>query len=439
MKSLGRLRAAALLAAGCMVLAACSESSGGASDTTQAGGDNAASVTWMREYTGGSDAEASGDAVKIGFASTSDFFPNVSAAAEATVAYLNTNAGGVGGRPIELVSCNLATPEDGTKCGTQFANDPDIVMAMVGSALVGTGDFYKALDGKKPVYNFSPTGTDDFVTNVSVSYANGALGASLGIASFVVADLKAPSIAVLITDDAAGRGGFAVIEPILKSGGATVTPVFVKPTATAPEVEAALQAVKVTEVNTLIVGVFEQGCIAAYDALKSLGVDATTTNVVAVKPCVSSAVQQHLKDAGDTSMLPNGWYFTGTGPNLFVTGENADVDAAADVLASAGKSDLMYSVAVDSVIGGVATMAKHLNAANGDFSFDTLNNAIRSFTGPAMLQAGALACGTPPVFKGVCSFMVSFHRYLDNAWVETRAGDNSVDITPFLTAPPPAG
>lgn len=435
MTSLVRQRAVALIAAGCMALAACSDSSGGSSDTTQAATNNE-SIAWIREYTGGTEAEATGDPVKIGFASTADFFPNVTAAADATVAYLNKNAGGIGGRPVELVPCNLATPEDGSKCGTQFANDPDIVMAIVGSALVGAGDFYKALGGKKPVYTFSPTGTDDFVTDVSKSYSNGALGASLGIASFVVADLKAPSIAVLITDDAAGRGGFAVIEPILKSGGATVTPVFVKPTATAPEVEAALQAVKATEVNTLIVGVFEQGCIAAYDALKSLGVDATTTNIVAVKPCLSSAVQEHLKNAGDASMLPNGWYFTGTGPNLFVKGQSPDVDALTDILTSAGKADLAYSVAVDSVVSGIVTMVKLLNGAAGDYSMETVDGAIRSFTGPAMLQAGDLACGTPPVFKGVCAFKVSMHRYLDNAWVETRSGDNSVDVTPFLTRAP---
>ena len=54
----------------------------------------------------------------------------------------------------------------------------------VGQGLVGNGDFYTTISGKKPVYTAAPSGLDDFISTVSVSYFAGALGASLGIVAF---------------------------------------------------------------------------------------------------------------------------------------------------------------------------------------------------------------------------------------------------------------
>jgi len=78
------------------------------------------------------------------------------------------------------------------------------------------------------------------------------------------------------------------------------------------------------------------------------------------------------------------------------------------------------------------SMVKHLNAAAGDFSFATLDNLIRSFEGPVMSTAGAMSCGKPTLFKGICATKVGVTRYLDGKWEDTRVGDNAVDIEPFL-------
>lgn len=432
-----RLHRLAFIAVASLALAACSGSSDSASSdstkSTDATSDTSATSTWVRTYTGSTADSASGEPIRIGFATSSDLLPDGVTAADAAASFINSNAGGVNGRPIEIVHCNLSTPEAGTTCGTQFANDPTISIAVVGQALFGAADFYKAVDGKKPVFTASPTGADDFVSDVTTSYTGGALGASFGIAHFIVNDLAAKNIAVLITDDVAGRGGFAAIQPILGMKGAKVTPVFVPPTATAPQVESALQAVNVTSVDTLIVGVFEQGCIAAYDALKDLGVDATKTNVVAVKPCIGPKVQQHMKDLGETSVVPNGWYFNGFGYNPFTGDASSGFDAVKAILESSGKGELIYTVSTDEIVSGIVTMVKHLVAAGSDLSLATLETSIKGFTGPAMAIAGPQKCGASPIFKSICASRVSIDRYLDGTWSTVHGGADSIDVSPYLS------
>lgn len=402
-----------------------------APETTTVSGPSAAEQ-WALDYIAGTSGEASGDPVKIGWASTSDFFPDADFAADAVVSYVNGKLGGIGGRPMELVKCSMSVPEDGAKCGAQFANDDSIVMVVSGQSLVGSADLYTALQGKKPVYTSSPLGIDDFLSQVTVSYFSGALGAGMGVAAFVSSDITPKSIAFVITDDAAGRGGYAVLEPILKRAGAELRPLFVQPTATAPEVEAALQAVQADTAEAIVIGLFEQGCIAAYDALKNLGIDATAVPVVSVAPCRGPAVQEHLKSVGDPSLVPNGWYFTGGGFNLFTGNAESGTDSFVDILTAAGKPEAVYTVGTEEVVAGLMSMVKHLNAAAGDFSFATLDNLIRSFEGPVMSTAGIMGCGKPTLFKGVCATKVGMTRYLDGAWQDVRVGDNAIDIEPFL-------
>ena len=56
--------------------------------------------------------------------------------AEIAVKYINEKAGGIGGHPVELVKCYIAsTEEEGQQCGQQLANDPDVVAVLLGPSL----------------------------------------------------------------------------------------------------------------------------------------------------------------------------------------------------------------------------------------------------------------------------------------------------------------
>ena len=86
-------------------------------------------VTDFAAYVGGSGAaDASLPPVKIGYINqqggsivvtdTNDDGVDIG------VKYINEQAGGIGGRPLEVVQCFIAnTEEEGQQCGQQFAND----------------------------------------------------------------------------------------------------------------------------------------------------------------------------------------------------------------------------------------------------------------------------------------------------------------------------
>lgn len=388
-------------------------------------------LAWALDYTKGTPVVASGDPIKIGFANSSDFFPAVDEGAQVAVDYVNNYLGGVAGRPIEIVSCTLTTQEDGAKCGAEFANDPDITIAMIGSALAGSSDFFNAVAGKKASYTATPLGVDDFLSTTSVSYAGGALSAGMGIATYVL-ELAPKTVAVVATDDVAGRGGFSVFEGIVKPAGITLSPVFVPPTATAPEVEAAMRAVNAQNADALVIGLFEQGCIAAYDALKSMGIDGTAKNIISTSVCWGPAVREHLASAGDGNALPNGWYFSWDGYSPFIPNAESGMDTYLAAMNAAGKGDIASSYGVGSTFAAIFSMTRLLNDADGDFSSANLDTLIRGFTGPSMLMAGDLACGTPTVFKGVCRMKASITRFIDGSWQATHEGEDSLDLTPAL-------
>ena len=128
-----------------------------AGDTTTPSGDVEGKVTDFAGYVGGEGAaDTSLPPVKIGYINqqggaivvtdTNDDGVDIG------VAYINENAGGIGGRPLEVVQCFIAdTEEEGQQCGQQFANDDEIVAVISGPTVTGTESFYAALAGAKPV------------------------------------------------------------------------------------------------------------------------------------------------------------------------------------------------------------------------------------------------------------------------------------------------
>ncbi len=404
------------------------------SDTT--GGDEAATdpaLQWALDYTGGPGGQATGEPVKLGIATNTSLFPQVGDGTDVAVEFVNDQLGGVGGRPIELVTCAAIAAEDGASCGAQFANDDEIVLAMVGAMLAGNEEFYAAISGIKPGYGLGPLGLADFTTTDSVSYTSAALGAGMGGGLFVAEDLQPEVAALVVTDDAAGRGALSLLEPVLAERGVELVSVFVSPVATAPEIESAFRSAGADTVDAMLIGLFEQGCIAAYDALRNLGVDALERPVSTTTACWTPAFQEHVANSGEEGLFPNGWYFTNPlGYNLYEPDLESGIDTYRLASEQVGASDAATDVAAAGAFAGILTMVRHLNEVNGDYSFDTLTDRIRDFPGPAMLQAGPIDCGAPPIFKGVCSTRVSAHRYIDGGWDNVRAGDDLIDISPIV-------
>ena len=98
----------------------------GVSATAPPGSSDQDVNAWALAYTGGTAGAASGDPVRIGYVNQDALFPEATIGIDAAVAYANAELGGIGGRPIELVTCTITVAEDGAACGTQFANDDSI-------------------------------------------------------------------------------------------------------------------------------------------------------------------------------------------------------------------------------------------------------------------------------------------------------------------------
>jgi branched-chain amino acid transport system substrate-binding protein len=116
------LRTFAVVVLGALLLAAC----GGDDDDGGEGADEATDTTaGSEEDLLGPEDQASGEPVRIGMVSdgTTQAFDNTDElrAAQATAEYWNTHKGGVGGRPVEVVTCETgADPAGATDCANQL-------------------------------------------------------------------------------------------------------------------------------------------------------------------------------------------------------------------------------------------------------------------------------------------------------------------------------
>jgi len=201
-----------------LALTACG-SSGGGTSTTDSGAKPAANDSapvypddhnaWALKYTGGKAGAASGKPFKVGYVSQDTILPEATVGAKAAVAYINAQLGGIGGRPIQLVECQIVTPEDGQKCGTKLANDPDIKLVITGATTVGAKELYDAVQGKASVVIANAFSTEEFVTAVGVSYTSGLPGVFSGMATYIATDLKAKKVAVVLGDTQGGRASVA--------------------------------------------------------------------------------------------------------------------------------------------------------------------------------------------------------------------------------------
>src|SRR5918994_5100559 len=202
------------------------------------------------DYIGGTAGEATGDPVKIGYANSEALLPESTVGLNTAVAYANAELGGIQGRPIEIVPCQVNTPEDGAACGAQFANDDSITMVLTGTIIYGNKEFYEALNGKKPILIGNGLTVDDFVTPAGVSFTAGSTGVIAGLAKYTIETLQPATAAVINVDNAGGNAAANVLlKPAFDAAGIATSIVPIAETATAPEVASAMEAAGAAEAD----------------------------------------------------------------------------------------------------------------------------------------------------------------------------------------------
>ncbi|MEM7140990.1 MAG: ABC transporter substrate-binding protein [Actinomycetota bacterium] len=391
------------------------------------GGDGPSpEVQWAIDFVGGTHGPADGEPIRIGVSGAFDFLQMEDDAAQAAADFVNAELGGVDGRPLELVFCNMAVPEDGSACAAEFANDPDLTAVLAAGALEGSADFWAGLAEKKPMLQGAPLGVADFTTDAAPTYNSGALGAGASLSIFAL-EFEPSTIALVVTDDTAGRAGQSVFAPIVEDAGVDLRTVFVPPTATAPEVSSALQAAGADQADVIVSGLFEQGCIAMIDALTSLGIDTVETPFLTPSTCWGDVVQQHQANIGAEYAWPNGWHFA-WGYNPWNPSFENGTQTYISVMEAAGFGNEMFGAGGDFSFSGILAIVRALNAAEGDYSWATVDRELRDWAGPHMMQVGSLECGQSATFRSVCADQVGIWQFLDGVWLDSTV----VDISPIL-------
>ncbi len=212
----GKLRSCVGAMAGLIVVAtmtaACSSASSGGAASTTATPSAATSAPATSAAT-----------LQIGFASSqtgTTAFPAVTQAASAAAAYLNAH-GGIDGRHVSLVTCDLKNDEQSAQeCGQKFANDSEMPFAIVGLNL-GGGSFYSAMQAAgKPVLGALAATPADSAAKDTYFYYTGGNAYYLAIANYI-ASLHPKTVSIIYDSDASTVPGAELAEKQLKADGLT--------------------------------------------------------------------------------------------------------------------------------------------------------------------------------------------------------------------------
>lgn len=404
-----------------------SPSTGTGPTVSSTGGDKSAVNRWALDYTGGTSTTAHGAPVTIGYANQEDVFPEATIGIDAAVKYANAELGGIGGHPIRLTSCKITVEEDGQRCGTQFANDSNISVVMTGTLLVGAKGLYDTLAAKKPVVIGNGLTTDDFTTKAGYSLFAGAPAVAAGMAYYVATQVQPTpqKVAVMYGDNASAQAAFSLLlKPVLDKAGIAVTGIQVKdPGGTAAEVQSAIQNSGADTADVFITLVTQPECIATYDSLRQLGISPT---VVTTGLCFGTPMTDHIKDAGESGTMPDGWYFGDYGDNYYAP------DLASGMLTyvtkvqqygvkAPGAKTLEYTGFGGPLFANLLTVVKLVNGIGADhLTPEAMLAAIKAFKGPMMLQVGPLDCGhvkiLGTVFDAMCASQMGIRQYKDGKW-----------------------
>ena len=398
-------------------------------------------TAWALDYTGGTAGAAGSDVVKIGYVNQEDYFPENTIGLNAARDYINAELGGAAGKTIEIVPCKISVAEDGAKCGTQMANDPDIAVVITGTILYGNKELFDTLNGKKPLIIGNGVTTDDFTTPAGQAFTAGSPGVIPGMGGFITQYLPdTKSVAILAGNNPAGQAAYsALFKPVMDKAGITSTYVGVDDTATAADVQSALTAVGADKADVLVPLLTIQQCINVYDANKALGIDPV---VVTTGLCFGTPMTDHLKENGETGPVPSGWYFGGYGYSYFMPDYDSGMQTYVEKVQeygvpAPGATTLEYTGFAGPEFANLMTFTKFANELGPDsLDFASVDGKIRGFTGPMMLQVGPLSCGDQiilglPIFISVCASQMGIQQFKDGEWISVADGLNGkpIDVT----------
>ncbi|MGN6695107.1 MAG: ABC transporter substrate-binding protein [Aquihabitans sp.] len=300
--------AASVLTAG--VLASCSEpapetKTGMSKGTTDAAAacEGAALLECARKSTIGDDVpdgpkKATGEPIQLGMINQENTaagsYPELSQAVQAGVEFINTELGGVHGRPLEVDVCNTEFSAEGsTSCGQKYVESK--APAVLGGIDVFGNGIETLADNGIPYIGGIPISFQSVKSPNSFQWSGGTWGAAVAFSWYAAEELDAKKVSIVYGEFGSITHSAEEAERVLTSRG--VKAQLVPYPIMATDISSALNAAAATEPDALLVLAADSGCKAGFDGVSSLGIDAATFYVGAcAAPTITNEVGTEKTD-----------------------------------------------------------------------------------------------------------------------------------------------
>ena len=200
--------------------AGCGSSSSSSSSTSASTGSSSSSSSAPAADALGTPKKATGSPIVFGLLNLESgpvTFPEYRQAAEAAAQYVNNYKGGIGGRPIKIVSCATdGQPATSARCASQIADQKPV--AILGGADTGAPGAFAVYKRKDLAYvggiPFTPVESNAPNASIFISISTGDNAAAV---KYAAQSLGVKKASVIYTDDTQGKfTGLGVIVPALK-------------------------------------------------------------------------------------------------------------------------------------------------------------------------------------------------------------------------------
>jgi branched-chain amino acid transport system substrate-binding protein len=375
------------------------------------GGAGAQSVTDYVKYTGGKAGKADeslppvsigwinqqGGQVEIGRFATNG--------AELAIKYANAELGGVGGHPVQLKTCFIASAEEeGTTCGQQMVADSNVSVVLEGGVAIGTQSLYSTIGGAKPVIaGVAATPVDAAQQNAVILFgdATHVLGPFGTYAKDV---LKAKTAALVYPNVAGVIEGAKAINEGLKAAGVQVK--MVGYSASQTDLIGPLTSAGAQTADMVVPYSNAAGCVNLAKGLKQLGIT-DAKKIVSAPLCLNGQVRAGLGD------FPIWTYAIAS--SLFGDATDPGMPAYTTVTQKYGTPDTAPDPWNIVAFAQVMTTIKFLNEVGVDkITPQAVLAKAKEFKGPLALGAPELQCGKYSDAPAVCNDQAQFFNYAGN-------------------------
>jgi branched-chain amino acid transport system substrate-binding protein len=369
--SVAKRAAGAALAVTLLVAAGCGDDD----DTAAGGGANASEVL-------GPEAPASGEPVKVGLISdgpngVTDMAIEMDVA-DAAVQYFNEHHSGIGGRPIELVTCASETdPARSVDCANQMVEE-NVVGVIVG-ALSAAENVWAPLDEAQIPVMFYAVNSAQMLTDPDSTFILSNPGsATVGTPISAAQDAGESKVTVVVIDVPAALSVYESIAPAAFEEAGLELEVVPVPPGTA-DMTPQMQQVADSDPGLVQVVGNDTFCISAFQGLQAVGFDGQVTTI---SQCLSDSTRQAVP-----AEFLDGMIVSATAP---VGAENPSTELYEAVVDTyGGDIDTSRSTGMNMFIT-VAGFMTALDGLSGDVTPESVTSTIKGMDETELPGSGGL-------------------------------------------------